>query len=162
MPAQIAKPVDAIRERLRSILGGCFAAGTPLLAPGDEKMIEDVRPGDWVLSTPEDNPDALPVPRRIEEVFENFTPVPGLQIGSVTIRTTAEHLFWVEGRVLTPANQLDERDRFRNHDGSTAVMTEVEDLPEVALVYNMRVADYHAYFVGSMDWGFSAWVHNNR
>jgi hypothetical protein len=27
-------------------------------------------------------------------------------------------------------------------------------------VYNLRVADHHTYFVGSRQWGFSAWVHN--
>src|SRR5690606_424638 len=27
-------------------------------------------------------------------------------------------------------------------------------------VYNLRVADYHTYFVGREDWGFAVWVHN--
>ncbi len=27
-------------------------------------------------------------------------------------------------------------------------------------VYNLSVADYHTYFVGSPDWGFSVWAHN--
>jgi hypothetical protein len=30
----------------------------------------------------------------------------------------------------------------------------------VVTVYNLRVADFHTYFVGSEDWGFSAWAHN--
>ena len=28
------------------------------------------------------------------------------------------------------------------------------------MVYNLRIADYHTYFVGSRDWGFSVWAHN--
>jgi len=28
------------------------------------------------------------------------------------------------------------------------------------LVYNLRIADYHTYFVGSREWGFSVWAHN--
>jgi hypothetical protein len=27
-------------------------------------------------------------------------------------------------------------------------------------VYNLRVADYHTYFVGDADWGFAVWAHN--
>jgi hypothetical protein len=28
-------------------------------------------------------------------------------------------------------------------------------------VYNMRVAEYHTYFVGCEAWGFSVWAHNS-
>jgi hypothetical protein len=28
-------------------------------------------------------------------------------------------------------------------------------------VYNLRVSDYHTYFVGCLDWGFSVWAHND-
>jgi hypothetical protein len=27
-------------------------------------------------------------------------------------------------------------------------------------VYNLRVADWHTYFVGCDEWGFSVWAHN--
>jgi hypothetical protein len=27
-------------------------------------------------------------------------------------------------------------------------------------VYNLRIAEYHTYFVGSAEWGFSVWTHN--
>jgi hypothetical protein len=37
---------------------------------------------------------------------------------------------------------------------------EVFNNGEVTTVYNLRVADYHTYFVGSMAWGFSVWAHN--
>ena len=29
-----------------------------------------------------------------------------------------------------------------------------------ATVYNLRVADYHTYFVGDESWGFTLWAHN--
>lgn len=32
--------------------------------------------------------------------------------------------------------------------------------PPLHVVYNMRVEEYHTYFVGSAEWGFSVWVHN--
>src|SRR5262249_40864684 len=36
----------------------------------------------------------------------------------------------------------------------------VEDTGEFATVYNLRVADFHTYFVGCDAWGFSVWAHN--
>src|SRR5207302_1082184 len=31
---------------------------------------------------------------------------------------------------------------------------------EIARVYNLRISDYHTYFVGCEEWGFSVWAHN--
>lgn len=36
----------------------------------------------------------------------------------------------------------------------------VEDSGKVETVYNWRITDYHTYFVGSEEWGFSVWAHN--
>src|SRR5262249_51556770 len=36
----------------------------------------------------------------------------------------------------------------------------VTDAREVATVYNLRVAEYHTYFVGRKEWEFSVWAHN--
>jgi hypothetical protein len=36
----------------------------------------------------------------------------------------------------------------------------VTDSGEVTTVYNVRIAEYHTYFVGSRDWAFSVWAHN--
>jgi hypothetical protein len=33
---------------------------------------------------------------------------------------------------------------------------------QIANVYNMRVADYHTYFVGGAEWGFDVWAHNTN
>ena len=37
---------------------------------------------------------------------------------------------------------------------------EVLDSGEYEKLYNLRVADWHTYFVGSEEWGFSVWAHN--
>ena len=52
--------------------GGCFAAGTPILTPEGSKLIEQIRPGDWVMAAPDDDPHADPVPRQVEEIFETI------------------------------------------------------------------------------------------
>jgi hypothetical protein len=36
----------------------------------------------------------------------------------------------------------------------------VTDSGEVTTVYNLRVSEFHTYFVGCQGWGFSVWAHN--
>jgi hypothetical protein len=138
----------------------CFAAGTPLLTPDGEKNIEEFKPGDWVLSAPEFDPEAPPEPRQVEEVFTNFLPLLNVQVRSQTIRTTQEHPFYVRGKGWTAAKDLQPGDLLRSHDGQWIAVKTVFAGAELAPVYNMRVADYHTYFVGSSEWDFSVWAHN--
>src|SRR5262249_38908229 len=46
------------------------------------------------------------------------------------------------------------------HDGQWSAVEELFDTREFEPVYNLRVAEYHTYFVGSRGWGFSVWAHN--
>ena len=39
-------------------------------------------------------------------------------------------------------------------------MDGVNDTSEWEVVYNLRIADYHTYFVGDDAWGWCAWAHN--
>ena len=36
----------------------------------------------------------------------------------------------------------------------------VEDTGDHETVYNVRVAEWHTYFVGTQEWGFALWAHN--
>jgi hypothetical protein len=67
--------------------------------------------------------------------------------------TQQEHGRWV------PVNQLQPGDRIRTEDG-WATVEAVENTGIWSTVYNIRVADYHTYFVGTPEWGFAAWAHN--
>jgi hypothetical protein len=138
----------------------CFAAGTPLLTPDGHKPIEQFKVGDWILSAPEDNLEAPPEAKRVEEVFTNVAALLELHIGHRVIRTTAEHPFFVIGRGWTAARELMAGDRLRSHNERPVVLDQVVRLAEEVAVYNLRVADYHTYFVGELGWGFSVWAHN--
>jgi RHS repeat-associated protein len=138
----------------------CFAAGTPLLTPTGEKAIEDFRPGDWVLSAPEHHPDGAVEPRQVEEVLTSHGHLISLHIGKEIVRTTKEHPFYVKDRGWVLAGTLEKGQRLRSDDGRWLPIDAVIDNGEEAAVYNLRVADYHTYFVGSRSWGFSIWAHN--
>ena len=45
-------------------------------------------------------------------------------------------------------------------DGQWVQVEEILDTGEWEVVYNLRIADYHTYFVTDWDWGFSVWSHN--
>jgi hypothetical protein len=138
----------------------CFAAGTPILTPTGHKAIEDFRPGDLILSAPEYSPEAPVEVKKVEQLFVNRMPVLELHTGGKIIRTTAEHPFFVYGRGWTAAQDLMPGDRLRSHNDQLVVVDKIVRSEELVSVYNVQVADYHTYFVGTEDWGFSVWSHN--
>jgi hypothetical protein len=58
------------------------------------------------------------------------------------------------------AAELEPGDLLPSHNGGWTAVERTESTGKVEPVYNFRVADYHTYFVGSPEWGFSIWVHN--
>ncbi len=138
----------------------CFAAGTPLLTPEGSKPIEEFRVGDLLLSAPEDDPNGAIGPRRVEHVFQRHCRLLLVRVMGQEIHTTAEHPFHVVGKGWTPASLLAAGELLRSHEGRAIAVEFVTDTGQEATVYNMRIADYHTYFVGSASWGFSVWSHN--
>ncbi|HWE35178.1 MAG TPA: polymorphic toxin-type HINT domain-containing protein [Isosphaeraceae bacterium] len=142
--------------------GPCFAAGTPILTPGGCTPIEELEEGDWVLALPEDDPAAVPVPRRVVNLFANFAPLLDLRVGGRVIRTTAEHPFWVRDKGWTDAQQLVPGVELLSADGRWVELEALEGPHAAAAVYNVEVEGYHTYFVGDPAWGFAAWAHNAK
>ena len=140
-----------------AILTGCFAAGTPVLTPSGARCIEDFRPGDQVLSRDESEPDGAIIAKVVEAVVTRTARVLHLHVGGEVIRTSTEHPFWVHGRGWLPASQLGIGDLLVSHDGQVKLVEDVLQTGEYETVYNMRVADFHTYFVGGEAWGFSVW-----
>jgi hypothetical protein len=113
-----------------------------------------------VLSAPENDPEAPPEPRQVEEVYTNVLPLLHVQIGGKIISTTSEHPFFVRGKAWAAAKELQAGDLLRSHDEQWLPVQSVTEGEGLAAVYNLRVAEHHTYFVGSRDWGFSVWAHN--
>src|SRR5216683_4473047 len=84
-----------------------------------------------------------------------------LHIGGQVIRTTAQHPFFVQGRGWLEAGDLKIGDLLLSHDGQWLPVEDLFDTGQYETVYNLAIADYHTYFVGSYTWGFSVWAHND-
>ncbi len=83
-----------------------------------------------------------------------------MQVHGKVIRTTGEHPFYVWGKGWTAAKDLLSGDRLRGHDGRMMAVQEAHGTGVEEVVYNCAVEEYHTYFVGGEDWGFSVWAHN--
>src|SRR5882724_13028556 len=67
------------------------------------------------------------------------------------IRTTAEHPFFTQSGGWRAACQLEAGELLSSHDGRSVAVEEVYDTGQYQTVYNLRVQDYHTYFVGAED-----------
>jgi YD repeat-containing protein len=141
----------------------CFTAGTPLVIDfeGNSRPIEEIQVGEMVLARNEFEPQGPLELKRVEELFTRTSPIIELEIGGQKIGTTDEHPFYVPAReAFVPARELQAGDQLVSHDGRLLRIDAIHSTLQIATVYNLRVADYHTYFVGSDEWGFSVWAHN--
>jgi hypothetical protein len=96
----------------------------------------------------------------VEETFRRTAVVLHVHDDRGTVlRTTPEHPFWVENKGWTQAGVLEPGDRLRTANGWT-IVTELFDTGDYETVYNVRVADYHTYFVSDHPAGDGVWAHN--
>ncbi|VTR96938.1 polymorphic toxin-type HINT domain-containing protein [Tuwongella immobilis] len=135
-------------------------AGTPLLIPGGSKAIEQFVPGDAILSRDETDLNGPIEVQIVEAVFERSAIIFELRVAGQLIETTAEHPFCVVGRGWTPVWELSIGDSLTTITGETVSVEGVHETDRRETVYNLRVSDYHTYFVGCDEWGFSVWAHN--
>jgi hypothetical protein len=138
----------------------CFAGDTPLLTPDGHKRIDQFKPGDLILTAPEHDPNAPLEVKPVEEVFTNHCRLLNVHVGGQVIQSTDEHPFYVRNKGWTSAKDLQIGDLLRSHDERWLPVEDLCDSGEDAPVYNLRIADYHTYFVASREWGFSVWAHN--
>ena len=153
--ANLAK--ELIGAPCNRLLAACFCAGTLLRTPGGLQAIETLKVGDTVLSRDEHDPAGVNDYKVVEEVFERLGRVWHLTAGGRLIRTTGEHPFHEATKGWVACYQPAEGDRLVCEDGSTVLVEEVVDTGAVEVVYNLRVADWHTYFVGGEEWGFAVW-----
>ena len=142
----------------------CFTAGTPLVVDreGNSRPIDEIEVGDFVLARSEFDPDGPLELKRVEEKFVRTAVVMELVVHGQSIKTTAEHPFYVSAQnKFVAAGELQVGEQLVGHDGKLVEIESIGSTDEVTTVYNLRVADFHTYFVGGGLWGFDVWVHNS-
>jgi hypothetical protein len=143
--AGIGKEIAGRTARPR---GNCFVAGTPIRMAFGSRPIEQIQPGDLVLSRDENGPEAPLTTARVVQTFARHANLVALTVGARTIRTTAEHPFWVRGRGWTDVKDLVVGDRLLGHEGRWTVLSAIEDEQELATVYNFEVEELHLHWWG--------------
>jgi hypothetical protein len=166
------KPVDdLLQASLEGVPEYVFVKGKGLTHKNDLKPRGEckLRDGEWAIFRPD-----LVNGHSVFVKDKGWIPVDELKPGDqyehdgvwVTfqpervIGTTEEHPFFVKDKGWTPAGELKEGDLLRTVDGWVPV-TGLEHTGRYETVYNLKVADYHTYFVGSKEWGFAVWAHNS-
>ena len=136
----------------------CFAPDTLIaLADGEKKQISDLRIGERVRSGP--SPYDLAVVKHIYAL--KSTPVreisfvePGfLERESERpnkLVCTDEHLFWVDGKGWTAAEDLQIGDWLITYTGAHAVVIGNSALGEKSNVYTVRLAGDHAFYANDV------------
>nr|WP_297707526.1 polymorphic toxin-type HINT domain-containing protein [uncultured Butyrivibrio sp.] len=127
----------------------CFLAGTPVNAENGKVPIENIKPGDIVLSEDPETGDGEY--KRVIEVYINeSTELVHLIIDDEEIITTPSHPFYVKDRGFVPAGELSEHSVLVDSEGNELHLQTVrwEHLQSPIPVYNFAVEDYHTYFVG--------------
>ena len=153
--------------------GACFAAGTQVVVGVNPdgsyitKNIEDIQVGDYVLTRPQDDPNAPLEYEPVTAVYvhqvtqEQLLTVFDAQGNTETITCTTEHPFWVPGQGWTAAGDLTPGTELTPCpicSMVTVVSNTVQVLAQPVNVYNFEVQGDHTYFVE--EGGEPVWVHN--
>jgi hypothetical protein len=144
---QSTLPGYAVRVNKISCPPSCFVAGTPVLTLSGPLNIEDVQPGDLVLGQDVDTGQlayqpVLATTRRPEFPTFKIRTIQGEQLVA-----TGGHAFWVSGTGWVRATDLESGMRLHTLRGGVGISAVDSEPPRKS--YNLVVADFHSYFVGS-------------
>lgn len=135
----------------------CFTGDTLVATEDGYKPIKDIGAGTLVWATdPECGQVALkPV---VRSFVNETTELVHVTVGSEELRCTKEHPFYSPLKGWVAAHELREGEILVSLSGESAVVNRVirETLKKPIPVYNLEIADYHTYHVGSN----SVLVHN--
>ncbi len=145
VPTKSSFPYKAIAQYARQ--HSCFAAGTQVWTDTGLKPIEEIMPGDRVLSQ-DPNTGELAYKLVLETtVGQPTSPLMRLVVEGEEICPTLGHVVWVNGKGWRIAKRVELGDWLHGVSGALLV-EEMEERPAPPQVYNLVVKDFHTYFVG--------------
>jgi hypothetical protein len=122
----VYKKITQIDENIRypDTAGGCFIKGTPITTKEGWKRIEEIKVGDWVLSSPEDGSGKPEYKRVVNTFVHRNKTVRSIRFchdgKRYRVIATGNHPFWVEGAGWTRADLLKKGNALRHADGRSA------------------------------------------
>jgi hypothetical protein len=128
----------------------CFRGSTPIWTNTGPRAIEEIHPGDRILSQNISTGELAY--KLVEQVTKrNPTPMVKITVGSEEIVATLGHPFWVNGKRWVMAKHLQTGCALHTISGPRTI-DNVEEIPAAQewyeFSYNLQVADFHTYFVG--------------
>jgi len=139
----------------------CFAGEMLISTETGKKRIDSLAVGDKVLSRSEIAATSPLELKEVERIFSSVAAIVNLHVGGQIIRTTSGHPFWTQGRGWVPTSGLRLGDHLLSEQGTWGRVEGVADSGQVTTVYNVRVADYHTYYVSAAEQALSFWAHND-
>ncbi|MCU0981384.1 MAG: polymorphic toxin-type HINT domain-containing protein, partial [Pirellulaceae bacterium] len=133
----------------------CFARGTLIWTENALTPVEQVQPGDLVLSQDPDTGELAYKPV-LQTTLRPPSPQRRICVEDEEIAATLGHPFWGSGDGWRMAKELKSGQRLHALDGSWPIR-QVDELPD-AEAYNLVVDDFHTYFVGRL----GLLVHDNN
>lgn len=133
--------------------GGCFLSDTAILmADGSQKLIENVKVGDSILTRLSPNLTKL-VSTKVTAVHQ--TSASGYLIINGTLKVTDNHLLFINNR-WQMARALQIGDELTGADGQAIKVTSLEYLRGTTSVYNLTTDVHHTFFADGV------YVHNEK
>lgn len=147
----------------------CFVAGTLVHTKDGLKPIEEIMVGDWVMTNAEDAvmPDLQvdaqsPIYRQVTETFVTED-MPIVELRYVQpdgeygyLNVTPNHLIMVQRHGWMAAKDLRYGHTLILGYWGNVILGKNKPVSEKACVYNIKVDEFHSYFVGK----YGVWVHN--
>jgi hypothetical protein len=124
----------------------CLVAGTLVQTAEGLRAVDEIQPGDLVLSQHPESGELTYKPV-LRTTVRPPAPIVAIETEGHTIRATGGHLFWVASRGWVRARTLTPEMRFHDVHGTRQIVR-VTPEDEKQPAYNLIVADFHTYFVG--------------
>jgi hypothetical protein len=141
---EVSYPVRAVTLDTRQS-HECFVKGTPVMTKLGLRPIDEIRPGDIVLSKSIRTGELTWKPV-LHTTIRSPSPTLEIRAGKTPLRCTHAHVFWVSGKGWQRASQVREGDVL--HCAIEPVVVErLQEAPDCE-TYNLVVADHANYFVG--------------
>jgi hypothetical protein len=142
---------DDVSVDMTSTEAFCFPAGTLVKTMYGEARIEDLKEGDWVVAN--DSLNSSCALAEVERLYEHeVSELVEMTLGKETLFSTPNHpLFIVEEEDYLRADQIKVEQHLLSVSGKNVSIDSLRTLQfQIPVkVYNIKVRNYHNYFVGS-------------